>query len=335
MSIQKVARQAGVSIATVSRVFNMPDTVTPAMRERVQQAAKALGYVPNTTARTLRMRRSKVLGVVLPTLLNPVFAECLEGIAAAAEAGGYAIVPVTTDYKLENEEAAVKRLLGENVDGLILVVSSPETSTALQTLRAREVPYVLLYNRHPAHPCISVDGEEAVAALVRRLAALGHRRIAMVSGQLAASDRAQQRHRGYVRGMNDAGLPVCDLVEVPFMDTAVATLADFLRTPSRPTALVCSNDLLAIRCLRAAHVAGLRVPDELSVVGFDGIELTNDLTPILSTITQPNREMGRSSVQLVVAALAAGRMPEVAESRTFAHGFRDGESCSPNHERTT
>ncbi len=328
MSIQKVARHAGVSIATVSRVFNMPDQVTPETRVRVEQAASALGYVPNSTARTLRMQRSRVLGVVLPTLLNPVFAECLEGIALAAAASGYSIVPVTTDYKLPSEEAAVNRLLAENVDGLILVVSNPETSGPLKTLQTRGTPYALLYNRHPQHPCVSVDGEEAVAELIHRLAALGHQRIAMVSGQLAASDRAQQRYRGYVRGMQACGFSMPDLVEVPFMDTAVARLAEFLRTPGRPSALVCSNDLLAIRCLRAAHVAGLHVPADLTVIGFDGIELSKDLTPMLSTITQPNREMGRSSVQLVVEALAGGKPLDAAMSKTFPHEFRDGESCA-------
>ena len=328
MSIQKVARHAGVSIATVSRVFNMPDQVTPETRVRVEQAAAARGYVPNSSARTLRMQRSRVLGVVLPTLLNPVFAECLEGIALAAAASGYSIVPVTTDYKLASEEAAVNRLLAENVDGLILVVSNPETSGPLKTLQTRGIPYALLYNRHPQHPCVSVDGEEAVAELIPRLAALGHQRIAMVSGQLAASDRAQQRYRGYVRGMQACGFSMPDLVEVPFMDTAVARLAEFLRTPGRPSALVCSNDLLAIRCLRAAHVAGLHVPADLTVIGFDGIELSKDLTPMLSTITQPNREMGRSGVQLVVEALAGGKPLDAAMSKTFPHAFRDGESCA-------
>lgn len=328
MSIQDVARYAGVSIATVSRVFNLSGQVTPETRQRVEQAATRLGYVPNANARTLRMRKSKVLGVVLPTLLNPVFAECLDGIALAAAAGGYSIAPITTDYQLAGEEGAVNRLLADNVDGLILVVSNPETSAVLKKLRARRLPYVLLYNRHPEHPCVSVDSEQAVSALIDRLAILGHRRIAMVAGQLAASDRAQQRYRGYIKGMAARGLAALDLVEVPFMDTAVASLARFLAMPSRPSALVCSNDLLAIRCLRAGHVAGLQVPRDLTVVGFDGIELGKDLTPMLSTIVQPNREMGRCGVDLLVQALVVGHPLAVAASMTLAHEFRMGESCA-------
>ena len=123
MSIQEVARRAGVSVATVSRVFNLPDKVAPETRALVEQAAQDTGYLPNASARTLRTQRSRALGVVLPTLVNPVFAECLQGIASAASAAGYAIVPLTTDYRLAHEEQAVARLLAGNVDGMILVVS--------------------------------------------------------------------------------------------------------------------------------------------------------------------------------------------------------------------
>ncbi|MEJ7688924.1 MAG: LacI family DNA-binding transcriptional regulator, partial [Variovorax sp.] len=257
MSIQSVAQQAGVSVATVSRVFNFPDKVTPSTREHVLRVAAELGYVANSSARTLRTQRSRVLGVILPTLLNPTFAECLQGIAKAAMAGGYAIIPVTTGYRVDEEQRAVNLLLAGNVDGLILVVSNPATSTALARLRQLNVPYVLAYNRHPDHPCISVDSEAAVADVVSHLVDLGHRRIAMVSGTLAVSDRAQQRCRGFLQGMAAAGLAPPPLVEVPFMETAIDGLIQFLRTEPRPTALVCSNDLLAIRSIRAARLCGL------------------------------------------------------------------------------
>lgn len=332
MSIQAVANQAGVSVATVSRVFNSPVKVTPETREHVEKVALALGYMPNASARTLRTQRSRVLGVVLPTLLNPVFAECLEGIARSATRAGYAILPLTTDYRLELEEQAVNLLLAGNVDGMILVVSSPETSKALQRLCVTRLPYVLAYNRHADHPCISVDSEQAVAELVVRLAGLGHRNIAMVSGQLGASDRAQQRCRGFRRGMEEAGLPTAQVLEVPFVETAVSEITELLSRQPRPSALICSNDLLAIRSLRAAHLAGLAVPRDLTVVGFDGIALGEDLTPILSTITQPNADIGRCSVELLVQALTGGSALTPDSSLSLAYGFRQGESCAaPSH----
>ncbi|WP_440533629.1 LacI family DNA-binding transcriptional regulator [Variovorax sp. YR566] len=332
MSIQAVAAKAGVSVATVSRAFNFPGKVTPATRELVERVARELNYVPNASARTLRTQRSRVLGVVLPTLLNPTFAECLQGIARAAVAGGYAIIPVTTGYKLDEEERAVHLLLAGNVDGLILVVSNPSTSAALLRLQAAGAPYVLAYNRHPDHPCVSVDSEGAVADAVTRLVLLGHRRIAMVSGTLAASDRAQQRYRGYLKGMAEAGLAAPALIEVSFVETAVDALSSQLQARNRPTALICSNDLLAIRSIRAAHLSGLSVPGDLSVVGFDGIALGEDLTPALTTITQPNSDIGRHSVELLIQAMASGATLQADASLLLPHAFRDGESCASVHE---
>jgi LacI family transcriptional regulator, repressor for deo operon, udp, cdd, tsx, nupC, and nupG len=328
MSIQDVARQAGVSVATVSRVFNLPDKVTPATRLHVEQVAQALGYLPNASARTLRTQRSRVIGVVLPTLLNPVFAECLQGIAQAAVGAGYAILPFASEYLLAQEDRAVHLLLAGNVDGMILVVSDPATSTALQRLAEAGLPYVLAYNRHPDHPCVSVDGEQAVAELVEHLASLGHRRITMVSGQFSASDRAQQRWRGFQRGMAAAGLADAPVLEVPFVETAVQDVATMLQRADRPTALVCSNDLLAIRSIRAAHLARLSVPRDLSVAGFDGIALGEDLTPMLSTVAQPNADIGRCCVQLLVQAMAGGTPLAPDAGLTLAHQFRTGESCA-------
>ena len=328
MSIQDVAQKARVSVATVSRVFNFPDKVKPETRARVERAAAQVSYLPNASARSLRTQRSRVLGVVLPTLLNPVFAECLEGIAQAATAGGYAIMPITTQYQLDREERAVNLLLAGSVDALILVVSNPSNSSALKKLVAAEVPYVLAYNQHIAHPCVYVDSQLAVKELVLKLAGVGHRRIAMVSGQLAASDRSQQRYRGFVRGIKAAKLKQLPLIEVPFIEAATELLRQLLSSKPRPTALVCSNDLLAIRSLRAAHLSGLQVPTDLTITGFDGIALGLDTTPTLSTITQPNHDIGRSSVELLVQALAAGTKLQADNSVKLDYFFRDGESCA-------
>ncbi len=328
MNIQIVAKRAGVSVATVSRAFNFPDKVAPATRALVERVAAELGYVANASARTLRTQRSRVLGVVLPTLLNPTFAECLQGIAQTAAAGGYAIVPVTTDYQLAEEERAVNQLIAGNVDGMILVVSNPTTSQALERLRANAVPYVLAYNKHASHPCVSVDSEGASADVVARLVRLGHRRIAMVTGTMAASDRAQQRYRGYLQGMDAAGLTAPPVLEVPFVETAVDALRRYLADTPRPTALFCSNDLLAIRSIRAASLDGLRVPQDLAVVGFDGIALGQDLTPALSTVMQPNHDIGRHSVELLLKALADGVVPRADASLLLPHAFREGESCA-------
>jgi DNA-binding LacI/PurR family transcriptional regulator len=331
LTIRDVSGKAGVSPATVSRVFNAPQTVRPQLRERVQAAARELGYRPNRSARSLRTQRTQALGVVLPTLLNPVFAECLQGIAQAAMVGGYSIVPITTDYELAHETRAAELLLARGVDALILCVANAARSAVLARLHAAQAPYVLVYNRHARHPCVSVDGRAAVATLVGRLNSLGHQHILMVSGALASSDRAKQRYQGYLQGMQHPGLEP-QLLEVPFMGGATeriaAHLAAHLGKPQAPTALVCSNDLLAIRCVRAARQVGLLVPQDLSVTGFDGIALGEDLTPALSTIVQPNAEIGRRSVELLLEALTGKAPLRAAASLTLDPHFRDGESIA-------
>ncbi|NYT43925.1 substrate-binding domain-containing protein [Alcaligenaceae bacterium] len=328
MNIKDVARVAGFSIATVSRAFRAPEKVNVHTRAQIERVAKQLGYIANSSAQVLRTRRSRVLGVVLPTLLNPVFAECLDGIARAAHASGYSIVPVTTDYQVTSEERTVQTFIAANVDGVLLVVSNPADSLALRLLKSKQIPYVLAYNLHQDHPCVTVDSEAAVADVVGQLADCGHRHIAMVSGHLAQSDRAQQRYRGYLKAMRQLGLQHRDLIEVPFMATSVAQISVQLARSDRPTALFCSNDLLAIRSVRAANDSGLRVPDDLSVVGFDGIELGMDLTPRLTTIQQPNREMGRVCVRLLADSLARGLLPGPEHTQILDYSLRVGESAT-------
>jgi DNA-binding LacI/PurR family transcriptional regulator len=323
-----VARLSGVSVATVSRTFNFPDKVSPDTKRRVEKIAMSLGYVANSSARTLRTQKSRVLGVVLPTLLNPVFAECLEGIANAASQAGYAILHATTEYQLDAEERAVTMLLAGNVDGVILVVSNPSNSLALTRLQDSGVPYVLAYNRHEQHPCVSVDSETAVTELVKRLVRLGHQRIAMITGQLSASDRALQRCRGYQAGMKAEKLQP-SLLEVPFINSATEEIQQFITQQDRPTALICSNDLLAIRSVRAAHQSGLSVPHDIAVVGFDGIALGKDLTPVLSTVVQPNLQIGTSAVELLVQSLISDQQLLPTASLTLPWTFREGESCTP------
>lgn len=325
MSIAAVAQRAGVSPATVSRAFNAPETVAPATRARIEAAAQALHYAPNASAQTLRTRRTRSLGVLLPTLLNPVFAEYLSGVAEAVGSNGYSMVPIVTDYVEAREAEALVHLIARDVDGLILTVANADHSALLARVAQADLPYVLAFNRHPAHPCVSVDHEGALRELVARVQAAGHQRIAMVSGQRSASDRAAQRHRGYVTAMQAWRLAP-QLIEVPFMESTAELLAQHLVGPDRPTALLCSNDLLAMRCLRAAGLAKLRVPQDLAVIGFDGIALGQELSPTLASVAQPNRDIGLRSARWLIDALTRQQPIDPRHSLTLPHQFRAGES---------
>jgi DNA-binding LacI/PurR family transcriptional regulator len=328
MSIHAVAKKAGVSVATISRVFNNPEKVSDTTRERILRIVEELGYTANLSARTLRTNRSKALGVILPTLLNPVFAECLNGIALEAARHGYYILPLTTNYDVRQEEQAVSHMLASNADGVILVVSNPFDSKALVRLKQSNTPYMLAYNRHDVHPYVSVDSEAAIISLVNHFYQLGHRRIAMASGTLHASDRAQQRYKGYTKAMAALGLTPPPLIEIPFVTSVIDALVDTLQSDQRPTALICSNDLLAIRAIRAAHLAGLSVPADISIAGFDGIALGQELTPSLCSIAQPNEEIGRLCVEKLIGAIHAHHDLTPHDSALLPYLLHHGESCA-------
>lgn len=328
MTIQKVAKEAGVSVATVSRTFNFPEQVSESTRTRVQQAAARLNYFPNASARNLRTQHTRAIGVVLPTLVNPVFSECLQGIAETAANNGYSIMPFTTSYTEQAEQNAVKQLIQLRVDGIVLVVADPNNSPTLELLSKTKIPYVLIYNWSDQHPCVSVNNQQAFTEIVSHLAQLGHQNIAMVSGLRSASDRAQQRYQGFLQGMAQENLTLHPIIEVPFVDHAIEAITAALKKSRAITALVCSNDLMAIRAIRAAHLCHFQVPKDISITGFDGIRLAQDLTPSLTTIVQPNTEIGRRSVKLLTEHLQRGTKPTAESSILLAHHLQIAESST-------
>lgn len=337
VSILEVAQVAGVSAATVSRVFNQPEKVRSSTRDIVLAIATKHGYQPNSAASALRTQRSKILGVMLPTFGNPVFAECLEGIASQAAEQGFGVMPVTSDYDNARETEAINRLLAKGVDGMILVLRDPTKAPVLSQLQKQSVPFVLAYNQHPKYHCVGVDGHSEVASVVERLRALGHRKIAMVSGQLSASDRARQRYQGYLSGMQSANLQPLALIEVDFIASDMLALASLLkqRPAQRPTALICSNDLLAFRSLRTASQCGLTVPESLSVVGFDGIKIGQELSPMLSTVIQPNHDIGQRATNLLLQSISGQITKPNPATHNLKCGFRIGETIgSPPTNRS-
>jgi len=328
-TIQQVARKARVSAATVSRLFNHPGLLDPATATRVRRAATALNFRPSRVGRNLRTEATRTLGVLVPTLANPVFAECLDGIAAAARDRGYSILVETTDYRADAEHATTEALLGHRVEGLILTVADARRNPELAKLERERVPYVLVYNQVPGgrRPTVSVDNRAAARDAVRLLVAAGHRRIAMVSGSFRASDRAQLRYLGYRDAMAAARLAAAEPVEVPFdIDDARPALAAVLARRSAPTALFCSNDLLALVVMRDLARLGRAVPGDVSVVGFDGIRLSEVLQPALTTVVQPSRAIGRAAAERLFAELAGAARPAPL---LLPHRLRAGGTVVP------
>lgn len=330
-TITDVARQARVSPATVSRVLNASAPVSDAAARAVRKAASRLDFRPNLLGRSLRARRSANIGVVLPTLSHPVFAECLQGLEAAARSCDLALMVATTGYDPAQENAAIELLLRHRVDGLVLTVADAARSRVLDKLDAERMPYVLVYNqlagrRAQRRPTVSVDNRAAARQMVEHLIDLGHRRIAMVAGSFRESDRARLRHRGYEDALQAAGLAPLPPAELPFMaDDARLALQDLLSRRDPPTALFCSSDQLALRVMRDLTLLGHPVPSNVSVAGFDGVQLGMLTTPSLTTVVQPSDQIAACALDLLRALLAGEPVPAPV---LLHHRLRPGESTA-------
>lgn len=328
-TIRDVAERAGVSIATVSRVLNGEPNAAYATAERVRAAAAELEFRPSRLGRGLKSASTRVLGVLIPSLSNPVFADSVAGIQAAAQRAGYALLMAATDYDPEREDAAIESLLSHRVDGLVLTVADADRSGALGKLDRSGTPYELIYNQPEAtmRPAVSVDNVAAARTVVERMIGFGHRRIGMVAGRFLASDRSRQRHAGFLAALSAAGLDPGPVVEVAFDDLRLADLLSGpMAGPDRPTALFCSNDLLALAVMGGLRDLGLGIPEDVSVTGFDGIEFGALLRPSLATVVQPTRAMGEAAFERLLARLdGAPAAPPV----TLPFEVRQGDSLGP------
>ncbi|GAB7080491.1 substrate-binding domain-containing protein [Megalodesulfovibrio paquesii] len=327
VTIRHVADKARVSVATVSRVFNSPEQVRPETREKVLAAAQALQFLPNDLGRQLRGGETRLIGLLLPTLLNPVFAECAQGIEEQAARAGFRILMTTCNYDPTLELAAVETFLRQRVAGMILTVADAAASPAVELLESHGAPYVLAFNETPLRPSASVDNEKAACEAVSLLLAAGHRHVAMLSGDLQASDRAIQRHQGYCRAMRQCGLEPLPLLEIDFDSEGLPP--DFvpsLKTGSRPvSAVFCGNDRLAMLFIQSVRAAGLRTPQDFSVIGFDGLPVGELFEPALASVVQPTRELGAVCWRLLEQRMAGERPASVV----LPHAIRRGGTVLP------
>ncbi|MDE1183876.1 substrate-binding domain-containing protein [Paraburkholderia sp.] len=328
-TIKDVAAHAGFSIATVSRAINAPHTVNPVTLEKVRLSIDALNFRPSPLGRQLRGERSRLIGVVLPTIANPVFAECLQGIDELASRQGYRLMLMTTEYDADRERHAIETLREHRVEGLILTVADADTHPLLDALDRDGPLYVLTHNDTVRRPSVSVDNRQAAYDGVRMLIAHGHRRILMLAGTLAASDRARLRHLGYTQAMQQAGLTAAPALEIDFnaKELAPSVLAHLTTGANRPTALFCSNDLLAMVVMRGLRGARMRIPADMSILGFDGLTMGELLQPTLASVCAPNREIGGSAFRRLLARIG-GEYTDASLALTLPHRLREGATIA-------
>ena len=302
-SITEVARLAGVSPATASRVVSAADyPVSAATRARVLEAARELDYVPNALARGLLKSRVPVVAVIVHDITDPYFAEVVRGVEDAASAAGYLVITCSSERDAEREASYVRLLRSMRAAAIVFAGSGldePEANAEIErhlaAMTADGAAVVHLSPHAGGEPEVGVDNAAGIAAMVAALAGLGHRRIAFLAGP-AGLFVARERLAGYRRGLADAGLPLDEaLVVATSFDSAGGALGvDILRSSGVPfTAIACANDLLALGALQRLAELGIAVPGEVSVAGFDDISTAALTAPSLSTVRLPLRELGR------------------------------------------
>jgi LacI family transcriptional regulator len=313
ISIRDVAKRAGVSIATVSRTVNRIATVNPTLAERVWTAVEEVGYLPNTQARALVSGRSRMLGLIVSEITNPFFPELVQEFENLAVAQGYEVLIGSTNYKPDRTESLIRRMLQRNVDGVAVMTFGIEEEL-VQRLVESEFPLVFV-DAGPNLPNIrllKVDYGEGIHQAVQHLAALGHRQIAFISGPLHLRS-AVARRDAFLKSMAGLGLvvPADQVIEgTHTMEGGIAATEKLLSLPQLPTAIISSNDMTAIGVLHGLHRTTHKVPEDISVVGFDDIHLAQFMLPPLTTVQMSCKHLATAAVE----ALRAGIEPENPQS---------------------
>ena len=313
-TIFDVARVSGVSYSTVSRVVNGHAYVRESTRQRVQAAMVELGYVAHVTARALASGRTQAVGLLAQEIDNPFFSVVIKGIDQEVSLADYDLLLCTTHSRREKEAEYVARLSHGMVDGLLIVLPTLLPEYVAQ-LRAQRYPFVLIDHDSEAPGCnvINAANRAGTRAGITYLVELGHRRIGFISGRPDVG-ATHERFAGYQDALLEAGLPLDDdiVVEGDFLEArGYAAAAELLSLGRPPTAIFASSDVAALGVLAAARDAGLQVPRDLSVLGFDDIVEASYLGAALSTVRQPLREMGRVAVQRLMSLLADPLQPAV------------------------
>jgi DNA-binding LacI/PurR family transcriptional regulator len=310
MKIQEVAKRANVSVATVSRTLNNDPRVNPATAQRVWLAVQELKYVPNFQARSLVSGKSRLIGLIVSDITNPFFPELVKGFEDIAVEHGYDMIVASTGYNETRMAGCVRRMIERKVDGVAIMTSELEPELTEQ-LERRSLPIVFLDLGQPGPSVtnIRVNYQAGVRGAVQHLLDLGHKRIAFISGPEPLKS-AQVRRCAFLQHFGDGGT-----VENPRyieqgdhkVEGGLEAMSRLLQLTPRPTAVLASNDLTAIGALRSIHRAGLRVPEDISIIGFDDILLAQFTDPPLTTVRLSRTEIARCSFHSLLASIEGKR----------------------------
>lgn len=303
-TLDDVAKAAGVSTATVSRCLNSPNVVAKATLDRVMQSVDDLGYTPNFGARAMAVKRTFTIGAIIPTMENAIFARGLQAFQEELHARGYTLLVSSTGYRPEVEQEHIRALVSRGADALLLIGYERE-SEIYDFLERRNVPALVAwaFSKGRRLPSIGFDNRNSMRCLAKYVIDLGHCNIAIVSALVEGNDRAAERLEGIKEALRENRRDPTDLtvIETPYgIQNGEEALDKLMSAAKRPTVIMCGNDVLAVGALRRAQALGLAVPGDVSITGFDDIELARIVTPSLTTVHVPHREMGRmAAIELV------------------------------------
>lgn len=308
-TISDIAQMAQVSKATVSRVINnKSEGVSTKTKERILKIISDIGYLPNTQARSIVIAKTKTLGLVIPDITNPFFPQMVRGIVRYANECGYTVFLCNADNDPKEEEKYVMSLIEKRVDGVILASCADHGSNSLSSLQHYDVPVVQvdrIVEGSGAAPSVSIDNQGGFYSATKYFVQNGHQNIAFLGGPKSVSTTVQ-RLRGYRNALEDAGLPLENGL-IYFGEYSIQSGIDMtqaLISSGFPfTAIVSGCDLIAVGAVKALRHAGVAVPDDCEVIGFDGIELSEVFDPSISTVAQPIGEMAEEAAKLLIGII--------------------------------
>jgi LacI family transcriptional regulator len=331
-NIRDVAKHAGVAIATVSATLNETASVSDETRKRVWAAVEAVGYTPNAIARSLRLGKSRLIGIVLSAITNPFCAALVSSIEKEANAAGYSVIVCNSGDDRERELEVIAQLRGQHVAGILLLPSACDSDHARSLERRDMPPLVILDQKVAGLACdfVGTDNRGAMRMLTEYLIRLGHRRIALISGRegLWTSD---ERHQAFLEVMQENGVPVdmslCVRGEYDGQLAYAATIPLITRS-DRPTAIIGANNVMALGALQAIFDVGFQCPADISVAGIDDVPWSGLVRPRVTTVAQPVAEIGRTGLNWMLERIAAGTEISIPpRERIFQPQFIAGESC--------
>ncbi|KQN54606.1 LacI family transcriptional regulator [Pseudomonas sp. Leaf48] len=328
-TIKDVAALAGISYTTVSHVVNKTRPVSEEVRIKVEAAIQTLDYVPSAVARSLKAKTTATIGLLVPNSLNPYFAELARGIEDYCERNGYCVILCNSDDNPDKQRSYLRVLLEKRIDGLIVASAGGDSGLA-QGLASVRTPMVIVDRGLEGVDVdlVRIDHEYGAYLATRHLLELGHRDVATIIGPQTTSV-AQMRLAGYCRALEEAGIEVVPerIVQSDFTSTGGYAAATVLLQHNRPTAIFAANDLMGIGVLRAAAELNIRVPGELSVIGFDDIQMSRYVYPSLTTVGQSILQLGEMAAEVLLRRIATPQRS--TEQRIVTPSIVMRESTAP------